>query len=189
MADEVTRSAAKLATLVAIPLALVAGVVAFVLLAGVLGDEPGPEPAQGPAPATAPVTTQERDLTEREETVCRALLSQLPQTVRDLPQRPVTEGPEQNAAFGEPPLTVECGVPPAEFPPTDLVWPRDGVCYHATEEADGSVWVTVDREVPVRVTVPEAYEGAGQWVAEFSPTVISTVLSADRDEIPPGCHD
>ena len=134
------------------------------------------------------MATQQRELTEREETVCRALLSQLPQEVRDRPQRPVTDGPEQNAAYGEPPITVECGVPPAEVEPTDTVWPLDGVCYHASERRDASVWVTLDREVPVRITVPDGYDGPGQWVAEFSATMVSTVLSADTEDIPTGCR-
>ena len=191
MADEVTRSAAKLATLVAVPLALVVGLLAFLVLPGLLGgaDEPQDAADSSPAPAaTTPVTTQERELTGREETVCRALLAQLPQQVRDLPQRPVTEGPEQNAAFGDPPIVVECGGPPVEFEPTDHVWPLDGVCYHATEQEGSSVWATVDREVPVRIAVPDAYDGPGQWVAEFSGTIVETVLSADADDIPPGCH-
>jgi hypothetical protein len=190
VADEVTRSAAKLATLVAVPLALVVGAVVFLMLPSVMGgaDEPGQSTGQPAPAATTPVATQERTLTEREETVCRALLSQLPQEVRGLPQRPVTDGPEQNTAYGEPPITVECGTPPAEVEPTDTVWPLDGVCYHATERQDASVWITLDREVPVRITVPDGYDGPGQWVAEFSATVVSTVLSADTDDIPTGCR-
>jgi hypothetical protein len=176
--DEVTRSAAKVATLVAVPLALVAGLVAFLVLSDVLS---------APETPTTPVEIAERDLTERQDTVCRALLSQLPDDVREFPQRPVTEGPEQNAAYGEPPLTIECGVPPAQFPPTDTVYPLDGVCFHAAQEEGRSVWVTVDREVPVRVTVPDTYDGAGQWVAEFSRTIASTVPLAPADEIPSGC--
>ena len=38
------------------------------------------------------------------------MTSQLPATVRNLPARKVSAGPEQNAAYGEPPLTVACGV-------------------------------------------------------------------------------
>jgi hypothetical protein len=190
VADEVTRSAAKLATLVAVPLALVVGAVVFLVLPGLMGGAAEPDgSAAGPAPApTSPVETAQRELTERGETVCRALLSQLPQQVRDLPQRPVTDGPEQNAAYGEPPITVECGVAPAEYELTDHVWPLDGVCYHATEGPDASVWVTLDREVPVRITVPNGYGGPGQWAAEFSATIVSTVLSADTDDIPTGCR-
>jgi GNAT superfamily N-acetyltransferase len=63
-------------------------------------------------------------------------VSQLPATVRDLTQRPVTAGAEQNAAYGDPALTVACGgsgdetpVDAAEFEPpagTFLVAYLDG---------------------------------------------------------------
>jgi hypothetical protein len=189
VADDVSRSAAKLATLVAVPLALAAGVVAFVLLSNVFGAGAADPGSPEPAPVTTePVPLEARDLPEREETVCRALLSQIPESVRDLPQRPVTAGAEQNAAYGNPPITVECGVPAADYALTDTVWPLDGVCWHATERPDATRWVTVDREVPVRVTVPDTYEGPGQWVAEFSDTIVATVLSADESDIPSGCR-
>jgi hypothetical protein len=195
VADEVTRSAAVLATLVAVPLALVAAVVVFMVMSGASGGgapagadgtaevSPAPDPA-----ATSPVELPARELTERQEIVCRAVLSQLPTEIRDMPQRPVAAGPEQNAAYGEPPITVECGVPPADYALTDMVNPFEGVCWHGVEQAGGSVWTTLDREVPVRVTVPDAYGGPFQWAAEFSPTIVATVRSADADEIPTGCR-
>ena len=47
-----------------------------------------------------------------------------PATLRDLAARPVTAGPEQNAAYGDPPLTVACGVPGRRSAPAD----GDQVC-------------------------------------------------------------
>jgi hypothetical protein len=183
--DEVSRSAAKLAALVAVPVGLLAGILVLVLLGDAFRG-PVAEPPATPGPvATGPVITGLRPLGEREETVCRALVSRLPPAIRDLAPRPVTAGAEQNAAFGDPPIIVECGVPAAVFPPTDGVLGLDGVCYHATGPGPGTVWVTVDREVPVRVTVPDGYDGPGQWVAEFSDAIVSTVRTAD--EIPWGC--
>lgn len=187
MVDRVHRSAALVAALVAVPAAVLAGVVAFAMLDGAAADPANRGTEASPrGTATGPVTTQERELTEREAVVCRALLSQLPGQVRDLPQRPVTAGAEQNAAYGDPPITVECGVPSADYAPTDRVYPLEGVCYHPTEEEGRSVWVTLDREVPIRVTVPEAYDGPGQWVAGLSDTVVSTILSSG-DAPSPGC--
>jgi hypothetical protein len=187
--DQFSRSAVKIATLVAVPVGVVAGIVAFVVLAGVLGGRAGPAPSppapSPPAPvATAPVALAERDLGERERTACRALLSQLPGSVRDLAQRPVTAGPEQNAAFGDPPITLECGVPRAGFAPTDQVWRVDDVCWYPSDE--GTTLVTVDREVPVRVRVPDPYGAPLQWAAEFSGSIASTILSLDQP--PSGCN-
>jgi hypothetical protein len=186
VADPVSRSAALIAALVAVPVALIVGVVTFALLSGGLRDAPetaAPDPS-APVPTT-PVEMAAPPLTEREEVVCRALLSQLPPVLDGLPQRPVTAGPEQNAAYGEPPITVACGGPPPRYAPTDELHPWSGVCWHPAETPDATVWTTLDREVPVRVTVPAAYEGPFQHVLEFSTPIAETIRSADT--APSGC--
>lgn len=188
MPDPSSRSAAWLAALIALPVAVLAGIAAFALLGGFGPDDPaGSEPTGSPRPqATGPVPMAERALSEREETVCRALLSQLPEQIDELVQRPVTAGPEQNAAYGDPAVTVACGGPEPTYALTDTVYPLAGVCWHAAEEADGTVWTTLDREVPVRVSVPHGYEAPGQRVMEFSPTIVESVPSAGT--VPAGCR-
>lgn len=167
------------------PVALLVGIGTFALLREPAGEPEEPAPTQ-PAPTT-PVEMAAPPLTEREELVCRALLSQLPAEVDGLVRRPVTAGPEQNTAYGEPPITVACGGPPAEYEPTDELHPWSGVCWHAAEEPDVSVWTALGREVPVRVTVPAAYDGPFQQVLEFSRPIAETVRSADT--VPSGCLD
>jgi hypothetical protein len=39
--------------------------------------------------------------------------------------------------------------------------------------------------VPIRVTVPKAYDSPGQWTTAFSDTVVATVQSLKQ--IPTGC--
>ncbi|GIF73094.1 DUF3515 family protein [Asanoa siamensis] len=169
-----TRQAAIIATAVAIPLAVLVALVSFLKFSP---DEPKAAPPSPPAApqATTPVPMTAAKLSPRAETLCRALLSQLPTTVRDRPQRPVTEGTEQNAAYGDPAITVACGIPAPNFPPTDLVSLFDRVCWHAAEGAASTVLTTVDREVPIQVTVPKAYEAAAQWTIVFSKPIIETV--------------
>jgi len=124
-------------------------------------------------------------LTARAATVCRALLSKLPATVDDRAQRPVTAGVEQNAAYGEPPITVACGGAPATFPLTDEVWSALQVCWHlSSEPATGAaVWETVDREVPVRITIPSAYDP--QVATAFAGPIAASIMRlADP---PTGC--
>ncbi|WFE27299.1 DUF3515 domain-containing protein [Solwaraspora sp. WMMD791] len=193
--DRTTRQAAIWATVVALPLTVIVALAAFSQLnrAGSAdgqpaGADPSPSASASVAPVpTTPVQMAAPALDDRAEVVCRALLSQLPGTLRDLRQRRVSDGAEQNAAYGEPPITVACGVPPAEFAPTDLVYALDGVCWHAAEQPDATVWTTVDREIPVRVSVPGAYDEPGQWVAAFADTLIETVPS-DADAAPRGCR-
>lgn len=189
MTDPVTRTAARLAVLIAVPLALLAGLGTFILLSGVLGgsSEEATGPGSTAAPADTPVTTEERPLTEREEVVCRALLAMLPTEVGELSQRPVTAGPEQNAAYGDPAVTIACGVPEATYEPTDQVWPVSGVCWFAEERSEGTVLTTVDREVPVRVTVPASYEAPLQQVAGFAEPIRESVRTSS--EAPSGCHE
>jgi hypothetical protein len=182
VADEVTRSAARLAALIALPLALVAGLVAFWALGGIhslASSKPRPQ-------ATGPVAMAAPSLPDRPATVCRALLSQLPDHIRDRNRRPVTAGPEQNAAYGDPAITVACA--PSSVPsiaPTADVYVLSGVCWYAATGPKASTWTTLDREVPVTVTVPASYDSPGQWVAEFSGPIVQSVPSIPNP--PSGC--
>jgi Protein of unknown function (DUF3515) len=190
MADQITRSAARTATLAALPATLIVAVLLAWLLGGFGGrnSEPPPiEAAPSPRPgSTAPVSLPAPQLGERAEIVCRALLSQLPGSVRELARRPVTAGAEQNAAYGDPAITVACGGPAASHSPEATVYTISRVCWYPDESQAGrSVWTTVDREVPVTINLPNEYEGAGDWVAEFSDTLVRTVPSAATT--PSGC--
>lgn len=191
MTDPVARSAARLAALIAVPVALLAGIGVFALLNNDPGGSSGADPSPSPSPtapaATGPVQMPARELTERQQVVCRALLSQLPADLDGPAQRPVTAGPEQNAAYGDPPITVACGVPPVEVPPTAFLPGLSGVCWYAEEGPDATVWTTLDREVPVRVTVPAAYDAPAQQVVPISDTVLETVRSVP--DAPSGCAD
>lgn len=184
--DRTTRQAALWATLVAVPLTLVVAFVAF--LAVRPDDTPaaaGPSPTPPRPQATAPVAMDAPKLSERATVVCRALVSQLPTDVRELHLRPVTAGAEQNAAYGDPAITVSCGAPKASYQPTDQVYQLSRVCWHQVDRPDATEWTTIDREVPVKVTVPKFYETPGQWTTAFSDTVTATVRSLS--EVPYGC--
>ncbi|MEU4568424.1 DUF3515 family protein [Micromonospora sp. NPDC023956] len=187
--DRSTRTAALVAALVALPVTVAVAGLTFTALAP---DEPaaGPSPSEsvqalGPK-STVPVEMAAPPLAERPATVCRALLSKLPSSVRDLPQRPVTAGPEQNAAYGDPALTVSCGVPEPAIPLTDTVWVVEQVCWHASEQSDVTVLTTVDREAAVRVTVPKGYEQPLQWVSPISEAIVASILTAGP--VPSGCR-
>lgn len=184
MADEVSRSAAKTATLVALPVTLLVGVLAFWLLGGFGG---GGTPKASPSPRPQPsstVTVPPRTLAEPATTVCRGFVAQLPGTLRGKTRRPVSSGPEQNAAYGQPPVTVACGVPAPTVSATATVYVLSGVCYLPAKKGGATVWTTVDRQVPIAVTVPGG-SGSGQWAAEFSDTIANSVKSLDK--APSGC--
>lgn len=187
MSDQTTRSAAKLAALIAIPIALLAGLGTFLLLRDAFTPPPpAAAPTETPAPVpTEPVAMAAPALGEWEEIVCRAVLARLPTEVNGLPQRSVTAGPEQNAAYGEPPVTVACGVPAVEYEPTEELLRLGPVCWQARQLDGGSRWTTLDREVPVQVWVPDAYGSPSQQVVDVSNTVALTVRSGG--DPPSGC--
>lgn len=173
--DRTTRHAALVATAVALPLAVLVALLSFWRFSP---DEPAaaPTPSASPSPqANTPVPMAAPALAPQPAIWCRALLSKLPPAVRDRQQRPVTAGAEQNAAYGDPAITVACGIPAPSFPPTDYVNLLDRVCWHSAETADATVLTTVDRQATVQVTVPKAYEAAGQWAIVFANPIIETI--------------
>ncbi|MEH1102458.1 DUF3515 family protein [Micromonospora sp. CPCC 205561] len=185
--DRTTRSAALIATLIALPITVLVGGVAFAQLSP---DEPAATPSASATSAgpqsTAPVEMAAPALAERPTVVCRALLSQLPSTVNDLVQRPVTAGPEQNAAYGDPAVTVACGGAEPAVGDTDDVWTVNKVCWYAVEKSDVTVLTTLDRETAVTVRVPRSYGQGLQWVAPVSDTIVASVPS--NGDKPSGCR-
>src|SRR5213592_2457823 len=162
-----TLGAARVATLAALPVALLAGVLAFWWLGGFTR-----------APETGPVPLPAATLDAQTATVCRAVLARLPDKDGRLRRRPVTAGAEQNAAYGDPPVTVACGaVAVPSLPPTATIYHLSGVCWYASEAGDATVWTSLYHEVPVQARVPRAYEQPGQLVIQFSGPV--------RDADPP----
>ncbi|MEU6076710.1 DUF3515 family protein [Micromonospora sp. NPDC047074] len=186
--DRTTRGAALIATLIALPITVLVGGLAFAQLSP--DESAGPAATPGPSTAgpqsSAPVEMAAPALAERPATVCRALLSQLPSTVNDLVQRPVTAGPEQNAAYGDPAVTVACGGAEPDVGETDDVWRVNRVCWYAVEQPDATVLTTLDRETAVTVRVPHLYGQGLQWVAPVSDTIVASVPSAG--DSPSGCR-
>ncbi|MGC4747147.1 DUF3515 family protein [Micromonospora sp. DT201] len=185
--DRTLRGAALLATLIALPITLLVAVLAFTKLTpDTPAAAPTPSATAARVQSTAPVEMAAPALVARPATLCRALLSQLPTSIRDLAQRPVTAGPEQNAAYGDPALTVACGGTEPTFPSTDEVWTVNRVCWHLAEETEAAVLTTVDRETLITVRVPREYEQPLQWVSPISSTIVASVPSGGA--IPSGCQ-
>jgi hypothetical protein len=197
--DPTTRIAAIWATAVAVPVVVIVGVLAFFLVRPAAETDPAPV-ASGPiaVPSTA-VEVAAPKLTGRAAQVCLAVTSQLPTQLRNLPARKVSAGPEQNAAYGEPPITVSCGVAqprmcksvedktPGCVPLVADVLLMNRVCWLSAEAAGRTTFTTMDREVPVEVVVPTTYDKRAQWANEFSDIVLETDKSI-TEGVPSGCR-
>lgn len=180
MADPVTRGAARMALLIALPLALVAGLLAFWQLGGFSGGSGGSaRPGASPTPgATGTVDLPIPSLDSADATMCLAFIAQLPDKLRDRPQRPVSAGGnQQNAAYGDPPITVECGGGPTTSYPPDGAILLTGVCWWYDEQPTGTAWSTLDRQVRIRVTFPAGFTGQADWIQEFTNPIVASVPS------------
>lgn len=181
------RQAAWIATLVAIPITVVAVFVAFNFVSS-FADESEPDQMSAP---TDPVSVDIPALDEDGFEVCRALVSVVPDTLGDLPQRGVTGDPgaaEIAAAWGDPAVTMLCGVEPVDVGDTDAVYRLNSTCWLAVEDEDTTVWTSVDRVLPVRLTVPGEHDSSGQLTTALSTFVDEKIPAADEDSVPTGCY-
>jgi hypothetical protein len=185
VSDPVTRGAAKSALLIALPLALVAGLLAFWQLGG-FGHRSGGPAATPTVGATGVVDLPVPSLNAGDATMCLAFIAQLPDHLRDRAQRPVSAGGnQQNAAFGDPPITVECGGGPTASYPPDASILLTGVCWWYDQQPAGTAWSTLDRQVRIKVTFPAGFTGQADWIQEFTDPIVASVPSLPQ--IPSVC--
>ena len=172
------RSAARLATLVAVPVTLVLLAVAVVAArhAG-SGAEPVAPATSAPASAAALPSIKVAPpptLSAGQQQACQELISALPTDLGDLPARPVDSPSPYVAAWGEPAVTLRCGVArPPSFVATADVQQINGVSWFAERRGPTTAWVIVDRPVYVEVLAPAA--AASAPVARLSTAVTAAL--------------
>ena len=172
------RSPAWLATLVAVPVTAVLVLVAIVAESRG-GSDPAPAPtAAATSGAALPSITVAAPptLDAAGQKACQELISALPTELGDLPARPVDSPSPYVVAWGEPAVTLRCGVtrPPA-FIATADVQQISGVTWFAERRGSTTAWTVVDRPVYVEVLVPAA--DASGPVARLS-TAVARALQA-----------
>ena len=167
--DPVRRAAARTATLVAVPLVLIIAFGSLWIFGG-FSIFSGPAATPSKPQASSPVSLPVPALVPSAVGVCREVIAKLPAAVVGSARRPVS-GPEQNAAYGDPPITVACGAAPVTVAPTEGLIELNGVCWATRPATSATTYVTVDRTVPVSVTVPGAADGSAQTVVGFSDSI------------------
>jgi len=181
------RSAARLATLIAVPVTVV------LLAVAVLAERHSGSGAEPLAPASsAPATAKASKalpsvkvapppaLSAAQQRACQDLISALTTDLVDLPARPVDSSSPYVAAWGEPAVTLRCGVPrPPSFIATADVQQINGVTWFPERRGATTAWVVVDRPVYVEVLVPAA--DASAPVARLSTAVTAALKPRPLD--------
>jgi hypothetical protein len=103
-------------------------------------------------------------------------MAELPSTLRGEPSRTTEPDSPLTAAWGDPAITVRCGVPdPAALTPTSQLISIDGVDWLPEPLDDGYRFTSYGRVTNVEVTVPDAYTPEADPVTVLSPLVKDSV--------------
>ena len=167
--------------------ALVGGALLLVVVAvlAVLVDraDPGGQADEGPAEVAGqtpelraelpPLDVVTPAVTPEAEASCPALMSSLPLELAGEPSRRVSSESPFAYAWGDPPVVLVCGVPPAPgYTVGAFAIGINGITWYVeTSDATVNVFTTVDRTVPVEVRVPSSIDAA-------SVTALSPLISA-----------
>ena len=124
------------------------------------GDQsPGPLPL--PPQASGPAVT-----------VCESVVAALPSTLAGQKRRATEPASTTTAAWGNPPITLVCGVPAGSA--LDEPYDFDGVRWAMHDVGDARSWTTLGRHVNVVVTIHDKYDGQaellGSLASALSPT-------------------
>ena len=108
------------------------------------------------------------------ETACRALLDALPQEIDPGVGRRAIEGlPTRVAAWGEPAVVLECGVPAGAL--TDPPVTVNGLEWTVRDTGADFLWSTIGRQVNVSVAIPGAYENGVELINPLAAPVLQTL--------------
>jgi hypothetical protein len=111
------------------------------------------------------------------DAACAALLDALPDQIDPgVERRAVSPDSGRTAAWGDPAVTLECGVPaPERLEPPVIV---NGVDWTVRDVGPGFRWTTSGRAVNIAVTLPDHYENGVELIFPISPAVEQTVPAA-----------
>ncbi|MGB8021740.1 MAG: DUF3515 domain-containing protein [Candidatus Nanopelagicales bacterium] len=112
--------------------------------------------------------------------LCARFVAALPEEMSTVgPRRPVRPESAATAAYGDPPVTVRCGVPvPAALTATSLLVTVDGIDWLPEELTGGWLMTTVGRAANVEIAVPSGLGPAPSVAADLAPTIAATLPQA-----------
>ena len=105
---------------------------------------------------------------------CTALLAALPaELAAGTSRRPVLPASGRTAAWGDPPITLRCGVPVGDQ--KDQPFGADGVLWAVHDTGAGQRWTTTDRAVNIAIDIPDRYEAQAEIIIRLSPAIKATL--------------
>ncbi len=110
---------------------------------------------------------------------CGPLLDAFPQRVAGQDQRSTEPESPATAAWGDPPISVVCGVDrPAAYQPTSQLLSVNGVDWLPEQLESGTRFTTIGQPANVEVTVPAAYAPEADVLAQLSRPISRATLPA-----------
>lgn len=99
--------------------------------------------------------------------ICEQVVNNLPPTVLDAPQRDTTG--TISAAWGEPLITLTCGIDkPAAMQTDTRCFEVNGVGWFAQEGEGGMIFTTIGRAVNVQVGIPDTYSPEADGLVDLA---------------------
>jgi hypothetical protein len=109
--------------------------------------------------------------TGQSEQVCTAVMADLPVTVLDEQRRKVEPG-HRSAAWGDPAITLRCGVEkPPKLTAASPCYEVNGVGWLAEEASGGYLFTTIGRTAFIEVGVPSEYAPEANALVDLAATV------------------
>ena len=160
-----------IATAVALPVVVAVAVVVNVVrgpdddsgTSGPVAEVSGATTEPGRADDLPPVTVQTPAVTPAADLACPVLMKQLPLELLGEPSRLVKSDSPYAYAWGDPQVVLRCGVdPPAGYVVGAAAIQIDQVQWFVdtTTSKDSTIWTTVDRNVPVEISVPASSDSS-----------------------------
>ena len=129
-------------------------------------------PEQAAAPLLLPAPSAAADPATAD--ACAALLESLPDELDPgVERRTLAEAPERLAAWGDPPVVLECGVPLPDRQEEQVE--VNGLGWTVRDSGAGYRWTTRELPVPVAVEIPDAYENPAELVNPLAEPLRATL--------------
>ena len=142
------------------------------------GNEPAPA-ATGPVPAPSGAVVASPEVLA----ACAELLDALPSEIDPGVGRRPVEGGARFAAWGDPPVLLECGAPAGD--PDEAPVIVNDVAWSVRDVGAGFRWTTSALAVTVSVEIPDSYENGVELVNPLAAPILATLPLAPSPS-PPG---